>query len=100
MDVQEGEIEGQQVKRPPVDEHHLAVITNQILGGARDFHAAFAQAALQLPDFFQVFFIRVSDEGMDADAAHGGRDQFLLYLEAVDAIEYNLYALYRPPDSF
>src|SRR5215471_16014016 len=95
MDVEEGEIERQQVKRPPVDEHHLAVITNQVLGRARDFHAALGQTALQLPDIFQVFFIGVSDEGMDADAARGGRDQFILDLEAVEAVEYELYALFR-----
>jgi hypothetical protein len=37
---------------------------------------------------------------MDADAARGGRDQFILYLEAVEAVEYDLYALFRLPDSF
>jgi hypothetical protein len=36
---------------------------------------------------------------MDADAADGGGDQFLLDLEAVEAIEYDLYALFRPSDS-
>src|SRR5215470_8229594 len=95
MDVEESEIERQQVEHPPVDEHHLAVITNQVFGRARDFHTALAQSALQLPDLFQIFFISVSDEGMDADAARGGRDQFMLYLQAVEAVEYDFYALFR-----
>jgi hypothetical protein len=37
---------------------------------------------------------------VDANAARGGGDQFLLDLEAVEAIEYDLYALFRPSDPF
>src|SRR5215475_6994195 len=100
VDVEKREVERQKVERPPVDDHHLAVITNQVLGRAGDYHTAFSQAALQLPDLFQILFIGVSDEGVDADAAGGGGDQFLLDLEAVEAIENDLYALFRPFDPF
>src|SRR5215510_8270851 len=99
VDVEEGEVKRQQVERPPVDDHHLAVITNQVLGRARNLHTALYQAAFQLSDLFQPFFIGVSDQGVDADAAGGGGDQLLLDLKAVEAIEYDLYALFRPSDS-
>src|SRR5262245_30011225 len=100
VDVEEREVERQQVERPPVDDHHLAVITDQVLGRARNFHAALHQAALKLPDLFQPLLIGVSDEGVYADAADGGGDEFLLDLKAVEAVEYDLYALFRPSDSF
>jgi hypothetical protein len=37
---------------------------------------------------------------VDADAAGGGGDQFLLDLKAVEAVEDDLYALFRLFDSF
>src|SRR5262245_47307237 len=100
VDVEEREVERQQVELPPVDDHHLAVITNQVLGRARDLHTALRQTAFQLSDLFQTLFIGVSDECVDTDAAGGGGDQFMLDLKAVEAIEYDLYALFRPSDSF
>src|SRR5215475_10207445 len=100
VDVEEREVERQQVERPPVDDHHLAVITNQVLGRARDLHAALHQTAFQLLDLFQPLFIGVSDECMDADAANGGGYQFLLDLKAVEAVEYDLHALFRLSNSF
>src|SRR5262245_4667938 len=99
VDVEEREVERQQVELPPVDDHHLAVITNQILGRACDLHTALRQTAFHLSDLFQILFIGVCDESVDADAADGGGDQFLLDLKAVEAVEDDLHALFRPSDS-
>src|SRR5262249_15380860 len=70
------------------------------LGCARDFHTALRQTALQFPDLFQPLFISISDEGVDTDAAGGGGGQFLLDLEAVEAVEYEPFPLFRPADPF
>src|SRR5581483_6388045 len=77
MNVQEGEVEGQQVKHAPVNDHHLAVIAHQIFCRACDGDARVAQTFFQPLDVFEVLFVGVSDEGVYVYAAPGGFDQSL-----------------------
>src|SRR5262245_42829763 len=100
VDVQKCEVESQQVEHPPVNDHHFAVISNQVFGRARDVHAALHQAFFHLPDLFEVFSIGVGDQRMDIDAACGGGDQLLFDLQPIQAVENDLDPLSRASDSF
>src|SRR5262249_2678837 len=100
MDVQECEVERQQVERAPVNDHHLAVIADQVFGRTRDFDVTFDQTFLQLLDFFQALFVGISNQRVDADAASGGCDQLLLDLQPIQAVENDFDAFCRFLNSF
>src|SRR5262249_17529168 len=100
VDVEECEVERQQVEPPPINDHHLAVITYQVFGRACDVHAALHQAFFHLLDLFQTFFIGVSDQGVDMYAARGGGDQLLFDLQPIKAVENDFDTLFRTSDSF
>src|SRR5262249_17451987 len=52
------------------------------------------------PDLFQALFIRVSDQGVDMDAARRGGDKLMFDLQPVQAVENDLDPLFRSSDSF
>src|SRR5262249_2931647 len=99
VDVEEGKIEGQQEKTFAIDDHHLAVITHQVFGRAGGTHAPRGQAPFELFDFFEIFFIRVGDQGMNGYAARGSFDERLLDFEPVQSVNNNFYAFLRLLDS-
>ena len=101
VDVEEGVVEGQEVELPPVDDHHLVVIADEVVGGLRDLDPDLAEARGELAHVLGLgAAVGVADQRVDRDAAHGGGLELLLDLEPVEPVDDDLDALLGPPDSF
>ena len=57
------------VQHAPVDDHHLAVIANQVVRGARDGDAALEELHLELPQALRPAAVLVRRQRADVDAA-------------------------------
>ena len=84
LDVQLGVVEAEDVQHV-VDDHHLAVIARQIVGGARHGDAGVEQPQLELAQALLAAAVGVRDQRPDHDAARHGRLERLLELDAIEA---------------
>src|SRR5580698_1520160 len=91
IDIETGEVERQYVQLTAVDDHVFAVITNQIIGGARHGYAGGKQSHLQLPQVLFAATIGVGDQSMDEYAAAHRLRQRLFDFLAVQAKNGNLH---------
>src|SRR6266545_4395306 len=100
VNVKESEIEGEQEEPAAIDDHHLAMITHELFGGARHPYTASRQTFFEPLDLLQIILVGVSDQCMDKDAAGGGFDQSLLDLQPVQSIDNDFNACFGLSDSF
>ena len=78
VDVSAGEVEREDEEPAPVDDHDLAVVAHEVVGGARHGGADLQEALLQLAQGLLAARARVRDQGAhDHPAADGGRDPAL-----------------------
>src|SRR5260370_41755865 len=100
VDVQRSEIEGQQEERSAVDDHHLAVIPCEIVGGSSDRDAGGKQAHLQLPQAPLAAAICICDESLNQNAAAHGVRQGSFHFGPVETENENLDTLLSAVDRF
>ena len=94
LDVEPGVVEAEHVQRV-VDDHHLAVIARQIVGGARDRDPGIEQPQLELAQDLFAAAVGVRDERADDDAARDRRLERLLELDAIEAEDDDVDRLLR-----
>ncbi len=83
LDVELRVVEAEHVERV-VDDHHLAVIARQVVGGARDGDPGVEQLQLELAQALLAAAVGVRDERAHDDAARDGRLERLLELGPVE----------------
>ena len=66
-DVEPGEVEAVHVEDALVDDHHLAVIADEIVGAAGHGHAGGQQPQFQLPQDLVAAAVSVRDDGAHVD---------------------------------
>ncbi len=85
VDVELRVVEAIDMQHRAVDEHHLPVISGQVVRGARDRDAALEQAQLELAEILLAASIGVRDERTNDDAAADRRVERLLDLHPVES---------------
>src|SRR5262249_4425008 len=93
LDVQVGEIEGQQEKLAAIDDHYLAVVARQVVGRARYGDSGRQQPHFKLAKVPLTAAIRICDEGVDRDTPRHRVRQRLFDLASVETKDQNLNAL-------
>src|SRR6266511_17239 len=83
-----------------INDHHLAMVTHELFGGARHPYTASRQTFFEPLDLLQIILVGVSDQGMDKNAAGGGFEQSLLDLKPVQSIDNDFNACFGLSDSF
>ena len=99
VDIKVGEVEGQDVEQPTVDNHQLVVIAHQIVGGPRNGDAHCQQAHLKLAQVYLAAPIGVGNQGMHRNAATHRSLQRRLNLGAVETEDCDLDAFPGVADS-
>ena len=92
-DVEAGEVEPVQVQHAAVDDHHLAVIAHQIVGGARHRDAAVEQLHFELAQALLAAAIGVGDQGPHADASRHRGSQRVGHVAAIEPEDHDVEAL-------
>ena len=93
-DVEPGEVEAVDVQHAAVDDHHLAVIANEIVGGPGHGHPGRQQPQFELSQDLVAAGMGVGDEGANGDAAADGRFEGPGNLLAVEAKNENVDGLF------
>src|SRR5439155_9554181 len=93
LDVERREAEPVDVEGPVVNDHHLAVVANEIVRGARDGDAPFEQLHLELPQCLCAAPVRVCGQGADADTAPHGGLELAGDVPAVEPEDEQIYVL-------
>src|SRR5207248_7743217 len=86
-------VEGQQVKFLAIDDHHLAVIAHEVIGGAGNGHASFQKAHLQLAQVFFPSAIGKGDQCVYGNAPFDCIFERFFDFHTVKPEDYNLNAL-------
>src|SRR6187551_3074780 len=62
VDIEMGEVEGQDEEQAPVDDQQLVVIAREVVGGPRHLHARLEQTHLELAEALLAAVVGVGDE--------------------------------------
>ena len=92
--VEAGEVEAVDVKDPAVDDHHLAVVADQIVGGARHGDAGLEQVHLELAQDLGAAAIVMGGQRPHADAAGDGGLQRARDLQAIEPEDQDVDATF------
>src|ERR1700681_2281584 len=72
LDVQVSKIKTKYIQLAAIDDHHLAVIAQQVVGGARHGNASRQESHFQRPEILLAAAVSKGNEGMDQNpSAHG-----------------------------
>src|SRR6185312_4764363 len=95
VDIQVREVEAEEIEQLVVDDHHLAVVTDEVIGGACNGNALRQQPRFQAAKISFFALIGVRDERFHAHASLGGSHERFFDLGPVETEDQDANGLFR-----